>query len=318
MGKPVCVCTADLSHVPEARRILESAFELRSIEPIESALRRHLPEAAAYFASLHVRLTRALLEDAPLLRAAATPSTGLDHFDLDAMRERGIVVLSLKDDRQLLDRITATAELTWALILACLRRIPAAAAAASRGHWARDEFRGHQLAGKTLGILGCGRLGSMVAEYGQAFRMKVIGCDLLPVCPPGVEQVSFEELLQRSDILTIHIHLTPENRRLIDRRALAQMKPGSVLINTSRGAIIDETALLEALRNGWIAAAGLDVIDDEWGENLAEHPLVAYSRENENLIITPHIGGVTFESQELAFAAAAQKLVDFFRSKPQD
>lgn len=316
MELPLLVCAADLGHLPEARRILEDAFCVRYVAPTEAALREHLPPAAAYYAALHVQLTRSLIEAAPLLRAVATASTGLDHLDVEAMRQRGVALLCLKDDRALLDQITATAELAWALILACARRLPAAVEAARQGHWARDLFRGHQIAYKTLGILGCGRLGSIMAQYGRAFRMNVIACDRLPIQLPGVEFVSFHELLRQADILTIHIHLTPENRGLIGREALAQMKPGAMLINTSRGAIVDETALLEALTSGHLAAAGLDVIEGEWRDDLLAHPLIAYARSHENLIITPHVGGVTYESQAMAYVAAAQKLVEYMKNPP--
>lgn len=127
-----------------------------------------MPDIDAYFASLHIRLDREMLERSDRLRVIATPSTGTDHIDLKAAAERGVTVLCLKDDLELLRRITATAELAWALLLATVRRLPWAFASAQRGQWARDGFRGHQLSGKTLGILGYGRLGVMVARYGLA------------------------------------------------------------------------------------------------------------------------------------------------------
>jgi D-3-phosphoglycerate dehydrogenase len=223
-------------------------------------------------------------------------------------------VLSLKDDRELLDRITSTAELAWGLILACARRFPEAIDASRRGVWARDAVRGHQLAYKTLGVLGCGRLGTMVAAYAKAFRMHVLGCDVRPVDLPGVENVSFDRLFAESDIVSVHIHLTEENHRLINRDVLARMKPGSILINTSRGAIIDEAALLDALEHGPLAAAGLDVVEGEWRDDLDQHPLIAYAQRHGNLVVTPHVGGVTVEAQETAYSAAARKLAGFLES----
>ncbi len=314
MNRYLVLCAADLSHLPETRKLLEAFYKVQYISPTPQALEENLPVADAYFASLHVRLTEELIEKAPKLKFIATPSTGLDHIDIQAAQRRGIPVLGLKDDRELLDRITSTAELAWGLILACSRSIPAAFQAVQKGIWGRDLFRGHQIAYKTLGILGCGRLGTIVSQYGQAFRMKVMGYDVRPICLPGVQMVSFEELLRQADILTIHIHLTPENRKLINRDVLAKMKPGAILINTSRGAIIDEPALLEALETGKIAAAGLDVIEGEWDEDMGKHPLIAYARDHQNLIITPHIGGVTFEAQEMAYSAAANKLIDHLRN----
>jgi D-3-phosphoglycerate dehydrogenase / 2-oxoglutarate reductase len=311
--RPVIVTPADLTHLPETRGILESAATVRYISPTPEALASAISDAHAYFASLHVQLTRELIERAPLLVVVCTPSTGLDHIDVKAAVKRGITVLSLKDDRDLLDRITSTAELAWALLLACARRLPEAIDASRRGHWARDELRGHQIAYKTLGILGMGRLGTMMAGYGQAFRMQVLGCDILPIRKPGVEGVSFDELFERSDVVSIHVHLTDQTRGLVNSAALARMKPGSILINTSRGAIVDEPALLDALQHGPLATAGLDVIEGEWRQDLDQHPLILHARTHGNLVITPHLGGVTFEGQEMACSAAARRLADFLR-----
>ncbi len=311
MSRAVVVCAADLGHLPAVCELLASAGEVRYVPATPEALAAALPEADAYFASMHVRITGEMMAAAPRLRAIATPSTGLDHIDLPAARQRGITVLSLKDDRELLDRITATAELAWLLILACARRLPEAMDAVRRGVWARDAVRGHQIAYKTLGILGCGRLGSIVAQYAQTFRMKVLGCDVRPIDLPGVEFVSFERLFRESDVVSIHIHLTDETRGLVSRPVLQSMKPGSILVNTSRGAIVDEVSLLQVLQNGPLAAAGVDVIEGEWRPDIADHPLMVYARSHPNLIITPHVGGVTYEAQEMAYEAAARKLLDW-------
>jgi D-3-phosphoglycerate dehydrogenase len=317
MALPVLIFPGELKNAPDVRRLLESAFQVRYVAPTVESLAEHFPDADAYYATLRVQITRPLLERAVRLRAIATASTGLDHIDLQAAAERGIEVISLKDERQTLDRITATAELAWALLLACERRIPAAFDAARQGRWGRDEFRGHQIAYKTLGILGCGRLGTIVSQYGRAFRMNVIGYDTQPVRVEGVEMVSLDELLRRADVISIHIHLTEENRGFVSRDVISRMKPGAVLINTSRGAVVDESALLDALASGHLAAAGLDVIEGEWRTDLANHPLIEYARSHDNLIITPHVGGVTYESQAMAHAATAEKLIAFFNRPGQ-
>jgi D-3-phosphoglycerate dehydrogenase len=158
-------------------------------------------------------------------------------------------------------------------------------------------------------VLGYGRLGRIVAEYGKAFRMPVLACNDIPVEPaPGVEMVDFDTLLRRSDVLSIHVHLTDSNRHLIDRSAFARMKPGSILLNTSRGGIVDEGAFLDALRHGPLAGAGIDVVDGEWDPAIGRHPLLCYAREHDNLVITPHVGGITYESQQMAFAFTVEKL----------
>jgi len=307
---------ADTTSCPDVFRAMEDVAEVVSLPPDQDTLRRRLKEFDVYFASLHVRADREALEQSPRLRAIVTPSTGTDHIDLAAAAERGIEVLSLKDDLELLEKITATAELAWGLLLATVRRLPWAFAAARRGHWARDSYRGRQLSGKTLGVLGYGRLGRMVARYGGAFGMRVLACDVRDVTPEdGVTMTDFDTLLRESDVLSVHVHLTEGNRGLIGAEALSKMKPGAVLINTSRGAIVDEAALLDALRCGRLGGAGLDVICGEWDANLAEHPLVRYANEHENLVITPHVGGVTFESQRMAIEHAVRKLLKFLEEE---
>jgi D-3-phosphoglycerate dehydrogenase len=299
----------DVSACPDVLQPLETVASVVSLPADQNTLRTRIGEFDAYLASLNVRLDSSVLEKATRLRVIATPSTGLDHLDTQGAVTRGIAVLSLKDDIAFLNQVTATAEMAWCLLLATVRQLPWAFTAACEGDWARDRFRGRQLAGKTLGILGYGRLGQMVAEYGRAFRMNVLACDIRPVeAGPGVTLVDIPTLLQQSDVLSIHIHLNEDNRHLLDSKALAQMKPESILINTSRGAIIDETALVDALLNGRLAGAGLDVIDGEWNEDLKQHPLIRYAREHQNLVISPHLGGVTYESQSMAYAHIVNKL----------
>jgi D-3-phosphoglycerate dehydrogenase len=300
---------ADLATCPTAFASLANIAEVTHLQPSQNLLLEQISEFDAYMASLHARVTREVLDRASRLRVIATASTGTDHIDLQGAQERGIAVISLKDDRTFLNSITATAEMTWALLLATVRRLPWAFAAALEGRWARDEFRGRQLSGKTLGVLGYGRLGCIVAEYGKAFRMRVIACDVKPVTPTeGIEIVNFQQLLAESDVLSMHIHLTEANRKLIDAHALSRMKKGAILINTSRGGLIDEGALLTALQTGHLGGAGLDVIDGEWRDDLDQHPLIQYARGHQNLVISPHIGGVAVESQKAAIEHTVGKL----------
>ena len=308
---------ADTGLCPDLFKPLEPDVEVVSLPANQAVLVERIQEFDAYFASLQVQLNQQVLERATRLRAIVTASTGLDHIDLDWARQKNITVISLKNEIQFLDSITATAEMAWCLLLATVRRLPPAFAAAREGRWARDEFRGHQLAGKTLGVWGYGRLGRMVAEYGKAFRMRVLACDLRPVVPrAGIEMVDLETLLQNSDVLSIHIHLTDANRKLVNPAAFAKMKQGAVLINTSRGAIIDEAALVAALDSGKLSGAGLDVIDGEWNPHLQQHPLIQYSNTHDHLIISPHLGGVTVESQEQAFRHSVEQFKYYLENRP--
>lgn len=289
---------------------LPRAASIEWATPSRELLTTRLGEFDAYLATLHVRLEREMIERAARgrLRVVATPSTGLDHLDLAALEAHGVRLLSLRGENDLLNRVTSTAEQAWGLLLAAMRRLPAAHAAACRGEWARDRYRGIQLSGRTLGVFGVGRLGTMVARYGVAFGMRVLGCDPKPFNLPGVERVSLDDLLRSSDVISVHVHLTPENHHLLGAAQFARMKPGVVIINTSRGAIVDEAALLDGLRSGKVAAAGLDVIDGEWRTDLADHPLIAYAREHENLVISPHVGGVTVEAQTITHAFLANRV----------
>lgn len=307
--RPKLLSMADLSVSPKTREMLADECELIEAEPARETLLEIIPACDAYLASLKVRLDREVFDRARRLRVIATPSTGTDHIDLDLAAERGVRVITLKEETEFLDKVTSTAELAWGLLLAAVRKIPSAMADTLEGNWGRDRFRGHQLSGKTLGILGYGRLGRIVGDYGRAFRMNVIACDIRPFEAQGVESVDFDTLLARSDVISVHIHLTQSNVGLISRAAFGKMKPGVVLINTSRGAIIDEDALVEALDNGTVSAAGLDVIDGEWRDDLAEHVLIRCARRRDNLIIVPHLGGTTFEAQDMTLRFIAEKLL---------
>lgn len=212
----------------------------------------------------------------------------------------------------MINGFSATSELAFALLLALNRKIISAHADVRRGAWSREKFTGFQLQGKTLGIIGLGRLGKISARIGQGFGMKVIAHDIAPLSVPGVQMVDLDKLLRSADVLTIHVHLTPDTEGLIGRASFNKMKRNAILLNTSRGRIVDETALLDALVNKQISGAGLDVVDGEWlGEGaLYHHPLIKYSREHNNLLIVPHIGGATIESIYGARVFMARKIAE--------
>ncbi len=303
--------TMDISHCPQAFDLLKEQTDFTYMTADQEKLKEVINDYDIYISTLGVRVTKEMLDRQGRLKVIATPSTGTDHIDCAAAEANGITVLSLKKETKFLDRITATAELTWGLLLSVVRNIPTAFEAAKQGRWARDEFRGRQLSGKTLGILGYGRLGRIVADYGQAFRMKVLVNDVKSInSSPGIEVVDLDTLLKESDVLSIHIHLTDENKQFINATAFQKMKKSAVLINTSRGGIVDEQALIEALSSGQLAGAGVDVIDGEWDTDLANHPMIRYAKDHNNLIITPHIGGVAHEAQSMVFEFLAEKIME--------
>lgn len=273
---------------------------------------RIISEYDGFITPLEFRTDEEIIDAAKNLKAIFTVSTGLDHIELEYAAKKGIPVYGMKNDREFLDSVTATAEQALALLLGVVRKIPWAFDSVKKGFWLREQYKGHQLSGKTIGILGCGRLGTIMAQYAQALRMNVLGCDILPVELPGVEMVCFEELLQRSDVLSIHVHLNDSTRGLIGAKEFAQMKKGAVLINTSRAAIVDEGAMLDALESGILAGAGVDVIDGEWLEDKTVHPVIQYANEHENLLVSPHVGGACFEAQLMALDNTLEKVRHFF------
>lgn len=230
-------------------------------------------------------------------RVLATPVTGLDHIDLSLCAANGVKVVSLRGEYEFLKTIRATAELTIGLTLALTRKIVPAASDVERGHWNRDEFRGSELFGKTVGLVGVGRLGTIVARYFRAFEMNVIGYDPRPDFPQEVaERVgSLEELLERSDVVSLHVNYNEQTRHLMGADQFARMKPSAVLINTSRGGVVDEGAMLSSLDSGRLAGVALDVLEGE-PDIGADHPVIAYAKTHDNVLISPHIGGNTRES----------------------
>jgi len=272
----------------------------------------------AYVPCLRIVVDKDVLDRAKRLKVIASQATGTDHLDLKLIEQRGIQLFTLKYDRELLDNITTTAELAWGLLMCCARKLPECFDASRQGYWGRHQFAGIQLNGKTLGIVGVGRLGTMMVQYGNAFRMRVLGYDPHPkILPPGVQLVSsIEELLAQSDFVSLHVHLTDETRNLLNAERLAKMKPGASIINTSRGGLIDETALIREMESGRIAAAGLDIIDGEWLEDKYNHPLIAYSRRNPRLYITPHVGGTSPDAVRMTARHNFQKVVRYFLEHP--
>ena len=310
---PKILSSVDLAGAPEALDCLTEAGKLICTTPERDKILPLLKDVDAYLASAAVRVDREFLDAAPKLKIVGSPSTGTDHLDLEELKKRCITVFDIATEFDLLNQFTATSELAFSLILSLVRQTIPASLAAREGIWARERFSGFQLHGKTMGILGLGRLGKITARIAQGFGMNVITYDPARPFAEKVQHVTFEELLSESDILSIHIHLNADTEGIIGKEALSLMKPSALLINTSRGKIVDETALLEALVLGQLAGAGLDVIDGEWMEQdeLKHHPLIEYSRLNNNLLIVPHIGGATKESINLARIFMAKKILNY-------
>ncbi len=299
---------------PEALALLRRHAD---VHVAASADRRDLlaavGDADVLWVRLRHRVDAEVMEAAPRLTVIVSPTTGLNHIDLAEAARRGIRVLSLRGETDFLNDVRATAEHTLALMLALLRHVPAAVAHVRDGGWDRDRFKGRELHGKTVGVVGCGRLGRIVARYLAAFDVRVLGTD--PAlrgddAGPHVTLTSLEELLARADIVTLHVNLDERTRGFFGRPQFAAMKRGAWFVNTARGELVDEQALLDALRSGRLAGAALDTLADERPAGMAEHPLVAYARTHDNVLITPHIGGCTAESMEKTELFLATRLCE--------
>jgi D-3-phosphoglycerate dehydrogenase len=276
-----------------------------------------LAAADLCFAPLGYRFDGSTMDAVPRLRVIASNTTSVPHIDVAEAARRGIQVIALNDEQAFLETITATAEHTWGLLLALMRRTPWAHAAVLEGRWNRRPFGcPSMLSRMRLGIVGLGRLGHMVARFGQVFGMKVRYFD--PENPAAGEVVaradSLLDLVGWADVVSLHAPATPETRHLIDRRVLESFRRGSWLINTARGELVDEEALVDLLESGHIAGAAVDVLDGEYEPTFdaASHPLVRYARRHDNLMLTPHIGGSTLDAWHETERRVIERAITFF------
>ena len=280
------------------------------IDPSYKALQNALLDANAIIdASMKVRITDTMIRDAAKLKIISCATTGSDHIDRLEIEDRNIRVRTLKEDKELLLNLTSAAEHSWSLLMACSRKLPAAFDHVKSGMWDRENFPGIMLKGKKIGIIGCGRIGSWMGRYAHAFGMEIWGYDpYVNPLPENFIRSELKELVSNCDFITVHVHLTDETKRLVSRECFEVIKPGCIFINTSRGAVIDQVALLEFLKNGHLLAAGLDVLEGE--PDIDNQPLVEYAREHDNLIITPHCGGFSPDAVALVSIHAARKIFD--------
>jgi glyoxylate reductase len=258
--------------------------------------------AAAIVTDPSITVDAALLDSAgSSLEVVANFGVGYDNIDVDAARARGVRVTNTPGVLT-----NATAELAVALMLAAGRRIAEADATVRRGEWGQssaDELIGRELAGATVGLVGFGRIGGRVAELLRGFEVRLLVTSRSSSTPsPGAERLEFLDLLIASDFVSVHVPLTAETRHLIDADAMAAMKRGAILVNTSRGAVVDTTALIDALRSGHLGAAGLDVYEDE--------PQVPQGlRELPNTVLLPHIGSATATTRDAMARLCADNVI---------
>lgn len=262
-----------------------------------------IPNADAMIIRSATKVDRAMLEAASRLRLVGRAGVGVDNVDLVAATDRGVVVMNAPDGNTI-----ATAELAIGLMLALARHIPQANATMHAGQWEKKAFMGVELRNKTLGLIGFGRVGRAVARRAQAFDMTVIAYD--PYIPAdsakalGVEMVALDDLYARADFISLHAVSSPENKGMINAQSIAKMKRGVRIVNDSRGTLIDEAALAQAIKDGQVAGAALDVFNNEPLE--AGNPLVGLP----GVILMPHLGASTLEAQDEVAVQIAQQVLD--------
>ncbi len=267
--------------------------------------------------SEYVQVNDVVLDRAPGVKGVISYGAGYDHIDMEAMKRREVQVCNCRGENA-----QAVAELTFGLLLSLLRRINRADLWVREGEWLKagralpDWASGLELWRKTLGVIGLGQIGSRVVRIAKGFDMKIIGYD--PFINPelyerwGVESAAFSKVLSRSDVITFHLPLNSNTENLIDSRALAAMKPGAILVNTSRGKVIEEEALLGALKTGGIRGAALDVFATE--PLPPGHPLT----EMENVVLSPHMGALSLEAGNRLSDSVARQVRDILEGRPPE
>lgn len=303
MSKPVVLIAEELS--PATIAVLGEQFEIRNCDGANrSELLSNLETANAVLIRSATKMDVEAIAAAPNLKIIARAGVGLDNVDVPAATAAGVLVVNAPTSN-----IVSAAELAVSLLLAVARNVVPANLALKNGQWKRSQFGGVELQGKTVGIIGMGKIGMLVAQRLAGFDMKFVAYDpyvtTAPSGGPEIKMVALDELLSQSDFVTIHIPKTAETAGLIDAAALAKMKSTAFVINAARGGVLDEAALFEALKSGTIAGAGLDVYATE---PCTDSPLFGL----DNVVATPHLGASTEEAQEKAGVAVAESVVAAF------
>ncbi|MGE5552592.1 MAG: phosphoglycerate dehydrogenase [Betaproteobacteria bacterium] len=271
-------------------------------------LKQIIGEYDALIVRSQTKVTADLIGAAERLKVIGRAGVGVDNVDVPAATARGIVVLNAPEGNTI-----STAEHTWALLMAVARLVPQACAALKSGKWDRKSFVGVELSGKTLGVVGLGRVGGQVAKRALAFGMRVLAYDPYLSAEraekAGVEVATIDQIIQEADFITVHTPLTPETRHLFGEAEFARMKPGVRIVNCARGGICDERALLAALESGKVAGAGLDVFEEE---PPADFTLINHPR----VVATPHLGASTVEAQENVAIDVAVEVAHLLRGEP--
>ena len=312
-GKMKLLITESEHFSSKALADLQQHFEVQ-LENIQSREELLLKSADCeiLFIRLGFEIDREVIENAQNLKYILTATTGLDHIDTTYFESPGGQVISLKNEVDFLGTIPSTAEYTWGLLLALLRKIPFAFEDVKQGHWDRNPFKGNNLQRKKLGILGLGRVGKQVARFAEAFDMEIGFYDVASITSDYTAHKSPEALIAWADIITIHIPLTTQNVGFVNK-SLFQNEEPLYIINTSRGAVWNENDMAALLKEQKLLGLATDVIVNEFDVHKNSNPLIALAHQNYNVIITPHIAGATFESMAMTEEFITEKFLKYLK-----
>ncbi len=308
------ILIADPMHAKAIQQLKDAGFEV--VEKTEMSpliLKTEIVDTHVLLVRSETKVTKEIITAGKMLRVIGRVGVALDNIDLETAKSRKIQVINSPEAPTI-----SVAELAMCGILSCARNLTRASESMKAGKWIKKELKGYEIKGKTLGIIGLGRIGLALARIALGFGMNVVGFDVYPEClrnakDCGVGVQSLDELLQKSDYVSLHIPLLDSTRNLIGEDQLNQMKSTAVLVNTARGGVVDEQALFEALNSGRISMAFLDVFSEEPPETSILRKLISLP----NVIATPHIGASTKEALEANSTIIAEKVIKIFKKKPK-
>ena len=322
MAKPTLIYYEALKYQPENIKKLKENFNVLELPSPAHDYPEALAAADVLLAPLGFYCGKKKIDAAPKLKVIGSNTTGHPHIDVAYAVAKGVQVVTLKDDAEFLSTITPTAELTWGLIIALTRNLIPAYRSVIEGKWDRRPFGGRAMLSRMkLGVVGFGRLGKMVARYGRAFGMNVVYHDpnIFEEADGIYRLQTLEELVAKSDIITVHVPHEKETQKMFDRKLFAKFKQGAFFINTSRGELVDHASLLECLKAGTLTGAAMDVFEDEFDtefkERLTSHALWEYAAKNPNLILTPHIGGSTYDAWRFTEVRVIDRIIDALKER---
>jgi D-3-phosphoglycerate dehydrogenase / 2-oxoglutarate reductase len=319
-GKPKLLVSCETSFSPYLEKKINNNFDTvfeRSLEKKEILKLLDHIDAWICKPTPNYKINKEILKKTQNLKIIATPSTGTNHIDLDFCKKRNIKVEALKN-KKIINNIYASSEFTFAMLISFYKKIFNAQKITQKKLWRNEtnenHLRNNELYSKTLGIIGCGRIGSNLAKYANSFSMKILAYD--PFKKIKIKYIkqkkNYSEVIKNSDIVAICVHLNKSTKNMVNKKWFTQMKKEAILINSSRGEILNEKDLIQNLKKKKISGAIVDVISNEQKTVHRNHPMIKYSNLNQNLIITPHIAGLTVESEEKALKQSINDLITFF------